>query len=962
MPITQENISAISYGSIASAGAGYRELNNPQVGEALNLAKNLSATRTYRLARGVLSTVTDRDNYISEASDMINWAKQGSSEDRAMITRTIRNDGGRAGEIFLVHQISGMTLAESRPFMQDFFAAGGDMKAVVEWLAAAGTVLRRHRVKDPGTAGGVVNAIGDAVGWVVDVVEDAVDAIGEAITNVVDAVVNAGRALGDFIGEVVNWAIESVGDLVEALLEAGEGLIDILTAAVEAGIQLTRKFVRAMLDIGSSVIQILGEAIQLVGDGLSLVVNALVAAGQAIGDIVVWAVGQAIDATQRVVQALIDVGRSAVQIIGAVVNMSVAILRATVEALIATGITLGELLVTAITEPQNFFDALVQAGRDLVDNIGELFDAVSDAVADGIERMAEALTNIGHSLLDLAEWAVDRGAEILKDVIRGIVAAGKAAVDLFAAIASKTVAFFTEVIKALVDIGRTVIDLAQDVITIGLETLRKFLAGLQQIADGLVLFATGVARMTYRAAEVFIGGMIDLGLAVAEIMATTVAGTYWMFRRVVNAIIRRTGRFGELLDWVLTQAEDTVSELWEDALQAARFAGQNIKDAVAWAVQQGDEAMEAILNGWETMGERLSDFYDAAIDLVQNNVDGVFELIGTVTVRLENSVLYVLKFLEKDFIDGMADFIKGALDAGYELAELVIDLTSLTAQAAIRGFRILLDLGHTLSDLLTATMRNPEDGLANFLTAVDEAGNSLTDIYQTVFVETGGQYEEAVTETLRDLGRPLREMLDAVVEVGLGFIGTVVGTLLNLLASYRPMTQAEIDTARLVYGDTFDYSRIYFSQESLSNDIIFALQDWSLDPASENSRAFVTNTLVNFDINDGPLSDPTMIHELCHVWQFQETGPFYMAEAIHAQEWGEGYNYGYLNSANGNGGEDDLLAVFTDNPGFTAAQAFEEFNREQQADIIEHFYVRSFEEVPALDVGPWLPFQQLVHT
>jgi hypothetical protein len=87
-----------------------------------------------------------------------------------------------------------------------------------------------------------------------------------------------------------------------------------------------------------------------------------------------------------------------------------------------------------------------------------------------------------------------------------------------------------------------------------------------------------------------------------------------------------------------------------------------------------------------------------------------------------------------------------------------------------------------------------------------------------------------------------------------------------------------------------------------------------------------------------------------------------MAEAVHAQEWGEGYNYGYTNSANGNGGEDDLLDVFRGNPGFTAAQAFEEFNREQQADIIEHFYVRQFEEVPTLDVGPWLPFQQLVHS
>ncbi|WP_107039774.1 hypothetical protein [Brumimicrobium mesophilum] len=966
MSISQENINTINFGSISAAGADYRTLENPQIGEALNLAKNLSPTRAYRLARGVLATVSDRDNYISEAGDMVSWAKQGNSEDRTMVCRAIRNDGGTGGEIFLIHQISGMTRSEARPFMLDYFDSGGDMKPIIKWLSAAGSVLQKHRVKDDNTAGVVINAIGnaaeDAFEWVGDTVGDAIDSIGEAISSVVDAVVNAGRAIGEFIEGVVSWTVSEVGDLISALVEAGQGLLEIITAAVEASIELTRKFVRAMIDIGYSVGQILVEAATLVGDGLRLVVDALMVAGQAVANVVVWAVNQVGDIAQRTIQALLDVGRSVLQIVRSVVNMTAEILRATVEAIIATGRTIGQLLVTAITQPQNFFDALVRAGRSIVNNIGELFDSVVNSVANGIQQVAESLARIGHSLLDLASWAVDRGAQIVKDVVSGILSAGKMVIDLMTAIASRTVAFIADVTKALIDIGHTVINLTKDVITLGLDTLRRFLNGLKRIADGLVRFAVEVARLTYRAAEAFIGAMIDVGLAVAEIMATTVSGTYWMFRRVVNAVIRRTGRFGQILDWVLTQAENRFSELWEDALQAARFAGQSINEAVAWAVEQSDEAFEAILNGWETMGERLSDFYNEAIDLAQSGVEDVFERIGRATVRLENSVLYAFKFLEKDFLPGMADFMKGLLDTGYELTELVIDLSNLTAQAAIRGFRELIDLGHTFSDLLAATMRNPENALDNLLTALDETGMSLRDIYQTVIVETSGEYEAAVTETLRDLGRPLRQMLDAAVEVGFGAIGTVVGTLLNLLASYRPMTNEEIATAQLVYGDTFDYSRIYFSQESLSNDIIFAIQDWNLDPSSESSRAFVTNSLVNFDINDGQITNATMIHELCHVWQFQETGPFYMAEAVHAQEWGDGYNYGYNNSANGDGGEDDLLAVFTDNPGFTNAQAFEEFNREQQADILEHFYVRLYEESPALDVEAWRPFHNLVHS
>jgi hypothetical protein len=79
--------------------------------------------------------------------------------------------------------------------------------------------------------------------------------------------------------------------------------------------------------------------------------------------------------------------------------------------------------------------------------------------------------------------------------------------------------------------------------------------------------------------------------------------------------------------------------------------------------------------------------------------------------------------------------------------------------------------------------------------------------------------------------------------------------------------------------------------ESLANDIIFGIQDFF--SGHPESRAFVTDNLINFDVNDGAIKRHTLIHELCHVWQFDVTGPFYMSEAIHAQVAGDGYNCGY---------------------------------------------------------------------
>jgi hypothetical protein len=104
---------------------------------------------------------------------------------------------------------------------------------------------------------------------------------------------------------------------------------------------------------------------------------------------------------------------------------------------------------------------------------------------------------------------------------------------------------------------------------------------------------------------------------------------------------------------------------------------------------------------------------------------------------------------------------------------------------------------------------------------------------------------------------------------------------------------------------------------------------------------------------------PTLIHELTHVWQSVIEGPFYMLEAIHGQMSSEGYNYGYgNNSYDGEGAQDELNA---------AGGNFDSFNREQQAQIIEHYFVRRFFDpfrdaarTDARDFAAWEPYAQKV--
>ena len=52
--------------------------------------------------------------------------------------------------------------------------------------------------------------------------------------------------------------------------------------------------------------------------------------------------------------------------------------------------------------------------------------------------------------------------------------------------------------------------------------------------------------------------------------------------------------------------------------------------------------------------------------------------------------------------------------------------------------------------------------------------------------------------------------------------------------------------------------------------------------AYRNVRFYLTIT----DAHDGAIKRHTLIHELCHVWQFNDTGPFYVSDRLMPRtEW-----------------------------------------------------------------------------
>jgi hypothetical protein len=96
-----------------------------------------------------------------------------------------------------------------------------------------------------------------------------------------------------------------------------------------------------------------------------------------------------------------------------------------------------------------------------------------------------------------------------------------------------------------------------------------------------------------------------------------------------------------------------------------------------------------------------------------------------------------------------------------------------------------------------------------------------------------------------------------------------------------------------------------------------------IDPSSwpvkkGKAMAYVTLHTINFEKS---IPDHILAHEMTHIWQYRKHGSIYITEALYAQRWGGGYDYGGLEGLKAN-----------------AEKGLKAFNFEQQAEIVEDFF------------------------
>ena len=152
----------------------------------------------------------------------------------------------------------------------------------------------------------------------------------------------------------------------------------------------------------------------------------------------------------------------------------------------------------------------------------------------------------------------------------------------------------------------------------------------------------------------------------------------------------------------------------------------------------------------------------------------------------------------------------------------------------------------------------------------------------------------------------LLEVLIAFLEV-FG-IGEIYETICDFSKpKTRPLHAWEVKMAKEIFGENIQYHRVRVDESAY------------LGPRQQK-LCYVSFYIIN---SWGAMRNSTLIHELVHVWQYENMGAVYMPRALWAQSTLEGYDYGGV----------DMLKLF-----LLKNKTLYDFNLEQQGDIIADYY------------------------
>lgn len=531
---------------------------------------------------------------------------------------------------------------------------------------------------------------------------------------------------------------------------------------------------------------------------------------------------------------------------------------------------------------------------DIVDAVGGAISSVGNAIGDAVDSVVNAVVKAGKSLADAIGSAVSWTIAQLTDLVTALLRAGKRVAEILAAAATKGIAQLQKYVQALLDAGRSLAEILSWAVTQVAATANAVVAKLLALGRAVLDVIKAVIALGRSALVTAIRGLLAAGKRLADLMAAMAAQVYTSIKAFVDALLAA----GQLVRNLLVEAARLATTACRNVVRALVELGRAVKDLLAEAIAAAGTVLRVIAQALLAVGQSLGQVLQATAALAAASCKLV---------------------------------VQALIAIGHTVSELVQTVVAQAVSVAKAVFTALLALGQKLATLLVALAGRALSALRTALEALLAMGIALAELVGNICVGVAEAFRRGFFEGLIALGKAPLQLLKAAVEFKVSIALLAFGVILEICGGYKPLSSVPgaIDQARRVFGTSIALERVQIGFAKLPGDVIRYVN-------IELPRAFTTMYLLNF--GPGAVVDmQTIIHELAHVWQGVQQGPLYMTRALEAQI-GAGveslFHTGtYDDSASYRVREADLLARGGD---------LKAFNPEQQATIIEFFWIRRF--------------------
>jgi len=530
-----------------------------------------------------------------------------------------------------------------------------------------------------------------------------------------------------------------------------------------------------------------------------------------------------------------------------------------------------------------FFDDVVNWVKDTAKKVG-------DAVVDAVTSVVDAVVKAGKSIADAVSAAVNWTVNQVRDLVSALIKAGRRVGDILSAAVAKGVAQLHKFVEGVLAAGRQLAEVVSWAANQVANTVKDVMVKLVALGRRVVDILKSVVGAAAAAVNAVVKALLAAGRALAEVLSAVANEALQVLQPVINALLAA----GKLVRDVLVEGVKLAAASLRNVVQALINAGRALGEVLAEAAQMVGAACNAVLRALVELGRTVGQLLQAVVNATEAVVTAV---------------------------------VKGLMALGKTVLDVALAAVSFAVATATKVFKALINAGKKVADILTALAGRAVSALRTAVEALLNMGLALSSLVADIVTSVAEGFRRGFFEGLIALGKAPLLLLKAAAQVSVSVLLLAVASIFEILGGHRGLLPHELAEAEKIFGKSIDLSRVKIATASLPADLL----NWI-----NGDRPFTTMYIINFGRN-AVIDMATLIHELTHVWQGAQSGPLYMTRALEAQIGAgvkELFHSGHY--------DDSAAYAVTDQELIDHAGDFSKFNPEEQASIVEHYWLQKF--------------------